>query len=83
MEYEVILCFFLGGTAVLMGGVLFSLKARGLTGLVVNTLLGAAVLSVLAFCTPLHVPLSPLTALICGFMGVPGVGLCLLILYVL
>ena len=83
MQYETILSYFIGFAAVCIAGLLFSLKTKGLLGLLFNTALGALLLTVLSLCTPLKIPLNPLTALICGFMGVPGIGLILLIVYFL
>lgn len=83
MHYEVILSYFIGAAAILLAGLLFSIKTKGLLGLLFNTALGGLVLTLLALFTPLKVPLNPLTALISGIMGVPGIGLVLLIVYFL
>ncbi|MDE7394923.1 MAG: pro-sigmaK processing inhibitor BofA family protein [Clostridiales bacterium] len=83
MRYEVILSYFIGFAAIIIAALLFSIKTKGLLGLLFNTALGGLVLTVLSLWTPLQVPLNPLTALLCGFMGVPGIGLILLIVYFL
>ena len=79
MNYEIVLSFAAGGIAVLFVGWLFSLRVKGLAGLMLNTAAGALLLTVLSLCTPLNVPLNAFNALITGLLGVPGAALVTLI----
>ncbi len=83
MSYETILSFAIGAAAALVIGFLFSLKTKGLLGLLFNTAAGGLLLTILSIFTPLNLPLNPLNALLCGVLGVPAVGLILLVVYVL
>ena len=72
MSYETVLSYCIGALAVMFCGWLFSLKTKGLIRLLINTAAGAFLFVILSLCTPLHIPLNPLNALVVGFMGVPG-----------
>lgn len=72
MNYETVLSFCIGVLAVLLCGRLFSLRIKGILGLLLNTAAGAFLLTMLSLCTPLHIPLNPLNALVVGILGIPG-----------
>ena len=69
---ELVLSFIIGVTIVCLIGTLFSLKTKGLFRLAVNSIAGAVALILLSLFKIAVLPVNPLTALIVGLAGVPG-----------
>lgn len=83
MGYETVLSYFIGALVVILCGWLFSLKIKGILGLLLNTAAGAFLLVALSVFTPLNIPLNPLSALVTGILGLPGAILVIVIVYFL
>lgn len=75
MSYETLISYFIGALAVLFCGWLFSLKMKGLVKIAVNAAAGGLLLLALSLFLPIHIPLNPVSALLAGLLGVPGVAL--------
>ena len=75
MGYETIISYFIGALAVLFCGWLFSLKIKGLVKIAANAAAGGMLLLALSLFLPVHIPLNPVTSLLAGLLGVPGVAL--------
>jgi inhibitor of the pro-sigma K processing machinery len=56
-------------------GWVFALKTKGLLRILFNSLAGVILLLCLTLFKILYVPLNPVSALLVGFLGVPGVAL--------
>ena len=70
--FELILSFLIGFLTVSLIGTLFSLKTKGLFRLALNSLGGAVALSLLSLVKVAVLPVNPVSALIVGLLGVPG-----------
>ena len=70
--FELILSFLIGFLTVSLIGTLFSLKTKGLFRLAFNSLGGAVALSLLSLFKVAVLPVNPVSALIVGLLGVPG-----------
>lgn len=74
MEYlEVGLCFVIGLTLILLIAYSLRIKKKGLRMLALNSVIGAGIIALVSVSRVLYLPLSPLTAIISGVFGVPGV----------
>jgi len=82
LPWELIVCFFLGLFLVFLMGRLLLIPMRFVWRLAASGVLGGLALwlfNQFYFLTGLYLPINPFTALISGFLGLPGVGLVLLI----
>lgn len=81
-----ILAVFLAIGAVYVIGVLLVLPIKIIVKLVINGIIGAAALfaiNVFSGLTGLSIGINPITALIAGFLGIPGIILLLFLQYIL
>ncbi len=69
---ELVLSFIIGLSVVCLIGMLFSLKTKGIFRIAVNSVAGAVALIVLSLFKIAILPVNPITALIVGLTGVPG-----------
>lgn len=76
---ELVLSFFLGVVLVLVSGVFFRLKTRGLFRLLINAILGAITLLILSALHLFAIPLRAVNTLIVGYLGIFGVLLLILL----
>ena len=74
MEYaEIALSFVIGLILVILLAWVFSLKTKGFTRLLFNSMAGIILMLAFGLFRIIHIPLNPLNGLIVGFLGVPGV----------
>jgi hypothetical protein len=76
---EIAASFIIGLLLILLLVWVFSIKSKGLTRALLNTLAGAFVLIALSLFNVAALPLNPLNALLTGFLGVFG----LVVVYVI
>lgn len=72
MDWKIILSFGAGILLLLVFALLFRMRTRGIVRLLVNSAAGGAVIFALGFFGAAVLPLSPLTALTAGVLGLPG-----------
>jgi len=86
IQWQVIAAFGLGIALLYVTGYLLLLPFKVVLKLLGNALLGAAALAICnvfgAF-IGLYIPLNPITAIIAGYLGVPGVLLLILVMGIL
>lgn len=70
--WSILLAFAVGLAAVVVLALVRKIKPGTLTGFIVNSLTGAAVLAALSLSNVAIVPLNPFNALLTGALGVPG-----------
>lgn len=70
--WPILLAFAVGLAAVVVLALVRKIKPGTLTGFIVNSLTGAAVLAALSLSNVAIVPLNPFNALLTGALGVPG-----------
>lgn len=76
IQWQVIAAFALGILLLYITGYLLLLPFRAVLKLLGNALLGATVLALLnvfGAAIDLYIPLNPITALVAGYLGMPGV----------
>jgi len=86
MDYAAILAYAFGLLLLYVVGRALIMPLKILIKLVYNALVGGAALLLLNFVGGyfgLHIALNPVTALVVGFLGVPGVVLLLVLRYIL
>lgn len=86
IQWQVIAAFGLGVILLYITGYLLLLPFKVVLKLLGNALLGAAALAlcnVFGALIGLYIPLNPLTAIIAGFLGLPGVLLLILVTFLI
>lgn len=86
MDYAAILAYAFGLLLLYVVGRVLIMPLKIVIKLVYNALIGGAVLLLLNFIggyVGLHIALNPVTALVVGFLGVPGVIMLLVLQYIL
>lgn len=73
MEYfKIVISFVAGALITLLFSKVFKLKTKGIVRLLLNSLAGSLALVIMSLCNVAYLPLNPLTALITGVFGAPG-----------
>ena len=71
--FHLIVSFLIGIMLVLLLGWVFSLKTKGLIRILFNSLAGIIILFAFSLFRIVYLPINPLTAIIIGFLGAPGI----------
>ena len=79
---EIIMAFLIGIILLVVTALIFKSKLSTVFKLIFNAMLGFIVLFFMSFVSFLDFAVNPVNALICGYLGVFGVGLILLIVYI-
>jgi inhibitor of the pro-sigma K processing machinery len=86
MDYAAVLAYAFGLLLLYVVGRVLIMPLKIVVKLVYNALIGGVVLLILNFIggyIGLHIALNPITALLVGFLGVPGVVMLLILQYIL
>lgn len=85
IEYNIIIAYLIGLFLLYMLGWLLVVPRKFLMRLIINGIIGGAVLfvlNVLGKTFGIYVAVNPVTALIAGFLGIPGILLLIILQYV-
>ena len=81
--FWLVVSFLAGVTLTALFAWVMSLKTKGFTRIVFNSLAGITLLLCFSLLKIIYIPLNPLNALVTGFLGIPGLVVIILIMKIL